>query len=178
MCLPFGQIPYIYGPGNFHTITQGSSLTVFYYTSSLSVDLLKSFSFRYTIVCIIFSTFTLASAIQTDSCLYDVRTLHVINMDVWSISVESWICRSGYLPELLVSSREPILQQYIYIRLYINRSHPTSRCQTTPSIRTLKRHQPVIPGVPFVCWSIIFPFGIIGSLWPTYNFWLTYLFFS
>lgn len=118
MCLPFGQIPYIYGPGNFHTITQGSSLTVFYYTSSLSVDLLKSFSFRYTIVCIIFSTFTLASAIQTDSCLYDIRTLHVINMDVWSISVESWICRSGYLPELLVSSREPILQRYIYPPLH------------------------------------------------------------
>ena len=27
---------------------------------------------------------------------------------------------------------------------------PTSRCQTTPSIWTLGRHQPVIPGVPFI----------------------------
>ena len=27
---------------------------------------------------------------------------------------------------------------------------PTSRCQTTPLIRTLKSHKPVIPSVPFI----------------------------
>ena len=45
---------------------------------------------------------------------------------------------------------------------------PTSRCQTIPSIGTLKDYQPVIPSVPFICWSITFPFRIIGSLWPTF----------
>jgi len=45
---------------------------------------------------------------------------------------------------------------------------PTSRCQTIPSIRTLRNYQPVIPSVPFICWSITFPYRIIGSLWPTF----------
>ena len=44
---------------------------------------------------------------------------------------------------------------------------PTSRCQTTPSIRTLKSYQPVIPGVPFIRWAIGFPYSPIGSLRPT-----------
>ena len=35
---------------------------------------------------------------------------------------------------------------------------PTSRCQTTPSIGTLKGYQPVIPGVPFIRWSMVFPY--------------------
>jgi len=45
---------------------------------------------------------------------------------------------------------------------------PTSRCQIIPSIGTLKNCKPVIPSVPFICWSIICPLSIIGSLWPTF----------
>jgi len=45
---------------------------------------------------------------------------------------------------------------------------PTSRCQTTPSIGTLKSHQPVIPGVPFIRWAMTLPHEIIGSLGPTF----------
>jgi len=45
---------------------------------------------------------------------------------------------------------------------------PTSRCQTPPSIRTLGGHQPVIPGVLFICWAISFPHKNTGSLWPTF----------
>jgi hypothetical protein len=44
---------------------------------------------------------------------------------------------------------------------------PTSRCQTSTSIKSLSKYQPVIPGVPFIRWSIIFPFIFIGSLRPT-----------
>nr|YP_009350057.1 hypothetical protein [Spongospora subterranea]AIK19926.1 hypothetical protein [Spongospora subterranea] len=43
----------------------------------------------------------------------------------------------------------------------------TSRCQTTPPIRTLGGHKPVIPGVPFIRWAITLPHRITGSLWPT-----------
>ena len=45
---------------------------------------------------------------------------------------------------------------------------PTSRCQTTSSIRALRRHQPVIPGVPFIRWAMTYPYRITGSLWPTF----------
>ena len=45
---------------------------------------------------------------------------------------------------------------------------PTSRCQTIPSIWTLENYQPVIPGVPFIHWSITFPWSVTGSLWSTY----------
>jgi len=31
---------------------------------------------------------------------------------------------------------------------------PTSRCQTAPSIRTLERHQPVIPNVPLIRYAM------------------------
>ena len=43
----------------------------------------------------------------------------------------------------------PQLHDGIYLRLYANESHPTSRCQTTPSIGSLEDDQPVIPAVPF-----------------------------
>ena len=45
---------------------------------------------------------------------------------------------------------------------------PTSRCQTPPSIWTLGRYQPVIPGVPFIRWAMALPFRTTGSLWPTF----------
>ena len=44
----------------------------------------------------------------------------------------------------------------------------TSRCQTTPSIGTLKSYKPVIPSVPFIRLAITFSFSVIGSLWPTF----------
>ena len=44
---------------------------------------------------------------------------------------------------------------------------PTSRCQSTSSIGTLRRYQPVIPNVPFICCAITCPQSIIGSLQPT-----------
>ena len=34
--------------------------------------------------------------------------------------------------------------------------NPTSRCQTTPSIGSLKNDEPVIPGVPFIRWAMTF----------------------
>ncbi len=44
---------------------------------------------------------------------------------------------------------------------------PTSRCQITPSIGTLKSGKPVIPSVPFIFWAMS-KFGKnTGSLWPT-----------
>ncbi len=53
---------------------------------------------------------------------------------------------------------------------------PTSRCQTVSSIRALRNHQPVIPGVPFIRWAIIFLHKITGSLWPTeISAWFVYL---
>ena len=45
---------------------------------------------------------------------------------------------------------------------------PTSRCQTPPSIWTLGRYQPVIPGVPFIRWAMALPFRTTGSLWPAF----------
>jgi len=45
---------------------------------------------------------------------------------------------------------------------------PTSRCQTSPSIWTLGRDQPVIPGVPFIRWAMALPCGTTGSLRPAF----------
>jgi len=45
---------------------------------------------------------------------------------------------------------------------------PTSRCQTTPSLWTLGRYQPVIPKVPFVLYAMRIPRCRTGSLGPTF----------
>ena len=45
---------------------------------------------------------------------------------------------------------------------------PTSRCQTSSSIWTLRGDQPVIPGVPFIRLAIALPFGTTGSLNPAF----------
>ena len=45
---------------------------------------------------------------------------------------------------------------------------PTSRCQTSPSMWTLGRDQPVIPRVAFIRWATALPFGTAGSLSPTF----------
>ena len=47
---------------------------------------------------------------------------------------------------------------------------PTSRCQTSPSIWTLGRDQPVIPRVTFIRWATLLPLGSVGSLRPTFVF--------
>jgi len=41
---------------------------------------------------------------------------------------------------------------------------PTSRCQTTPSIGTLKSNKPVIPGVLFIRLAVALPYSTTGSL--------------
>ena len=45
---------------------------------------------------------------------------------------------------------------------------PTSRCQTNPSIGTLRIDKPVIPGVPLIRWSTLFPLQSAGSLPHTF----------
>ena len=45
---------------------------------------------------------------------------------------------------------------------------PTSRCQTSPSIRTLGGDQPVIPRVTFIRWVTPFPHSSVRSLRPTF----------
>ena len=45
---------------------------------------------------------------------------------------------------------------------------PTSRCQTPPSMWTLGRDQPVIPGVTFIWWSSTLLWAIVGSLNSTF----------
>ena len=45
---------------------------------------------------------------------------------------------------------------------------PTSRCQTNPSIRTLRIYKPVIPGVSLIRWSTFFPHQKAGSLPQTF----------
>ena len=45
---------------------------------------------------------------------------------------------------------------------------PTSRCQTLPSIWTLGKNKPVIPGVTFIRWAMTLPHGVTGSLGPTF----------
>ena len=44
---------------------------------------------------------------------------------------------------------------------------PTSRCQITPSIGTLKSGKPVIPSVPFIFWATSYTGKDAGSLCPT-----------
>ena len=45
---------------------------------------------------------------------------------------------------------------------------PTSRCQTSPSMWTLGGDKPVIPGVTFIRWAMTLPYGVTGSLGPTF----------
>jgi len=45
---------------------------------------------------------------------------------------------------------------------------PTSRCRTPPSMWTLGRYQPVIPGVAFIRWSLALPQSASGSLGPAF----------
>ena len=45
---------------------------------------------------------------------------------------------------------------------------PTSRCQTSPSMRTLGGDQPVIPRVTFIRWVTAFPHNTVRSLRPTF----------
>jgi len=47
---------------------------------------------------------------------------------------------------------------------------PTSRCQSRPSIGTLRADKPVIPGVSFIRWSTLFPHTSAGSLPHTFVF--------
>ena len=47
--------------------------------------------------------------------------------------------------------------------------HPNVlRCQTSPSLWTLGRNQPVIPRVTFIRWSSALLRGTVGSLEPTF----------
>src|SRR3989344_9108842 len=45
---------------------------------------------------------------------------------------------------------------------------PTSRCQTSSSMWTLRGDQPVIPGVPFIRLAMALPFRTTGSLSPAF----------
>src|SRR5213075_1376345 len=45
---------------------------------------------------------------------------------------------------------------------------PTSRCQTSSSMWTLRGDQPVIPGVPFIRLAMALPFRTTGSLNPAF----------
>jgi len=55
---------------------------------------------------------------------------------------------------------------------------PTSRCQTVSSIWTLRNHKPVIPGVPFIRWAMVFPHRTTGSLWPTFYIPVRYVYLT
>src|SRR5699024_12623490 len=46
---------------------------------------------------------------------------------------------------------------------------PTSRCQTSPSMRTLGGAKPAIPGVAFIRCAMALPCGTTGSLSPTFD---------
>ena len=45
---------------------------------------------------------------------------------------------------------------------------PTSRCQTSSSMRSLEGHQPVIPKVTFIRWATALPHKTVGSLKPAF----------
>ncbi len=53
-------------------------------------------------------------------------------------------------------------------RLHSWCDEPTSRCQTFPSMWSLGKDKPVIPGVAFIRWATAFPRRTAGSLSPAF----------
>jgi len=52
--------------------------------------------------------------------------------------------------------------------LYFYKKPPMSRCRAFPSMGTLRKYEPVIPGVPLIRWSKHIPLQCLGSLSPTF----------